>query len=215
MQENPEAGWSHPSRGFCSEEMFMRTCLAIVLFSFISCVVAIPQSAPVAPPPKPADDNPTLEATMHTIEIMLNEVGPISYSASWQNHADNTSGSNQFKVAATDVEADAAGCKIAYHWLSVRDGQPARDSDYWFSLAAVREVVVRSGDEHLKKVNEDAGQQQVVAHVDPPHWVVVLRRGGRSENVFVFKDEVMANRVARALLHAVDMCGGGKKDEPF
>jgi hypothetical protein len=195
--------------------MFMRRCLAIVLFSLLSCVVAIPQSAPVAPPPKPADGGPTLEVTMRFVEDKLNEVGPISYSATWQNQTNNTSGGNQFTVAATAVEADAGGCKIAYHWRSVRDGQTTRDSDYWFGLNAVREVVVRSGDEHLKKVNEDAGQPQVVAHVEPPHWVVVLRRGGRSENVFVFKDEVMANRVARALLHAVDLCGGGKKDEPF
>ena len=57
-------------------------------------------------------------------------------------------------MAATAVEADAGGCKIAYHWRSVRDGQTTRDSDYWFGLNAVREVVVRSGDEHLKKVNE-------------------------------------------------------------
>ena len=47
----------------------------------LSCVVAIPQSAPVAPPPKPADGGPTLEVTMRFVEDKLNEVGPISYSA--------------------------------------------------------------------------------------------------------------------------------------
>ena len=193
----------------------MRKIAALALFILSLCVVAIPQSQPVAPPPKPADSGPTLEVTMRFVEDKLNEVGPVSYSATWQNHADNTSGSNQFTAAATAVEADAGGCKIAYHWRSVRDGQTTRDSDYWFMLNAVREVVVRSGDDHLKKVNEDAGQKQVEAHVAPPHWVVVLRRGGRSENSFVFTDELMANRVARALTHAVDLCGGGKKEDPF
>ena len=31
----------------------------------------------------------------------------------------------------------------------------------------------------------------------------------------VFRDEEMANRVAKAMLHAVELCGGGKGPEPF
>jgi hypothetical protein len=30
-----------------------------------------------------------------------------------------------------------------------------------------------------------------------------------------FSDIDTANRVAKALIHAVELCGGGKKDEPF
>jgi hypothetical protein len=31
----------------------------------------------------------------------------------------------------------------------------------------------------------------------------------------MFRDEDMANRVAKALVHAVELCGGGGKPEPF
>jgi alpha-D-ribose 1-methylphosphonate 5-phosphate C-P lyase len=32
---------------------------------------------------------------------------------------------------------------------------------------------------------------------------------------FNFLDEDTANRVAKAMLHAVELCGGGSKPEPF
>lgn len=35
------------------------------------------------------------------------------------------------------------------------------------------------------------------------------------ELAFMFRDADMANRVAKAMLHAVELCGGGSKPEPF
>ena len=32
---------------------------------------------------------------------------------------------------------------------------------------------------------------------------------------FVFRDEETANRLAKAMVHAVELCGGGTKPEPF
>jgi hypothetical protein len=45
-------------------------------------------------------------------------------------------------------------------------------------------------------------------------FLVVERRAGNQANGFYFADEEMANRVAKALVHAVELCGGGNKD-PF
>ena len=35
------------------------------------------------------------------------------------------------------------------------------------------------------------------------------------QNAFIFRDEETANRVAKAMLHAVELCGGGSQQEPF
>jgi hypothetical protein len=35
------------------------------------------------------------------------------------------------------------------------------------------------------------------------------------QNAFIFRDEETANRVAKAMLHAVELCGGGSQPEPF
>jgi hypothetical protein len=37
----------------------------------------------------------------------------------------------------------------------------------------------------------------------------------KGANTLVFFDEQLANRVAKALVHAVELCGGGTKPEPF
>ena len=36
-----------------------------------------------------------------------------------------------------------------------------------------------------------------------------------TETLFNFRDEDMANRMAKAMVHAVELCGGGSKPEPF
>jgi uncharacterized protein (DUF2384 family) len=41
------------------------------------------------------------------------------------------------------------------------------------------------------------------------------RENGNKENRFTFREEEMANRVAKAMVHAVELCGGGAKPEPF
>jgi hypothetical protein len=35
------------------------------------------------------------------------------------------------------------------------------------------------------------------------------------QNLFIFRDGETANRVAKAMLHAVELCGGGSQPEPF
>jgi hypothetical protein len=49
---------------------------------------------------------------------------------------------------------------------------------------------------------------------DPMPYVVAINlRGGRQQHV-IFRDQTTADRIAKALVHAVELCGGGNK-EPF
>jgi hypothetical protein len=43
----------------------------------------------------------------------------------------------------------------------------------------------------------------------------VRRTDVKGGNLVTFFDEQLANRVAKALVHAVERCGGGSKPEPF
>jgi hypothetical protein len=42
----------------------------------------------------------------------------------------------------------------------------------------------------------------------------MVRRPKGLENAFLFSEETMAGRVAKAIVHAVELCDGGNKD-PF
>ena len=48
----------------------------------------------------------------------------------------------------------------------------------------------------------------------PPTFDVVLTLSNDTKPRYEFNDEELANRVAKAMLHAVELCGGGRKD-PF
>jgi len=43
----------------------------------------------------------------------------------------------------------------------------------------------------------------------------VNRTNSKVFNSFVFFDEQLANRMAKAMVHAVELCGGGSEPEPF
>jgi hypothetical protein len=45
-------------------------------------------------------------------------------------------------------------------------------------------------------------------------FLVVARGAGNQNTGFYFLDEDVANRIAKAMVHAVELCGGGNKD-PF
>ena len=42
-------------------------------------------------------------------------------------------------------------------------------------------------------------------------FLVVARRAGNQENGFYFADEQMGDRLAKAVVHAVELCGGGSQ----
>jgi hypothetical protein len=170
----------------------------------------------VPPPPKPVDDGPSLEATMKFIQDKLNDIGPVNYMAYSHDNATGNDRTDQWKYEANKVVADAGGCRIDYHWKTEFRGAVAGEGDGWFSLKAVRDVVVMPIEQDMKENYTASGHPGLSSKVDPP--VFVLKERGQDKkfnNYFDFFDEDMANRVAKAMVHAVELCGGGSKPEPF
>jgi len=48
-----------------------------------------------------------------------------------------------------------------------------------------------------------------------PGKTVHLTDGDFGNMFWYFLDEDVANRIAKAMVHAVELCGGGSKPEPF
>jgi hypothetical protein len=191
----------------------------ILQVSVVICVAvllggpALAQTA-VAPPPRPAGSGPSLAVTMQFIQAKLSEQGKVNFAVYSHNNANGTDWTNLMSEENTNVAADPSTCRISYHWKATRDGAVTFDQDYWFSLRDVQKLEVRTGEQNQKKVDTDAGNPSLDTRVDPPFFALVARRPGNIENHFLFTDEDTANRVAKAMVHAVELCGGGDKD-PF
>ena len=86
----------------------------------------------------------------------------------------------------------------------------AADADYSLALKDVKEIFVLPQDQNQNQVDNRNGHPDWNSRISPPLFVLIAKRPRGLVNVFLFSDEEMANRVAKAITHAVELCGGGK-----
>jgi len=182
----------------------------IVLAAFLS---SIANAQDVPPPPKPADDGPSLADTMKFIEDKLNSIGPVNYIAYTHDNVTGNNATNKFSAELTNVRGNVAGCRIDYHWRNTRDGRILQDLDAGFPLKPVNQVRVKTREQELKEGSSNGGHPEWASRVYPTVFVISVEVGPNGNTLCLF-DESLANRIAKALVHAVELCGGGTK-EPF
>jgi hypothetical protein len=189
---------------------FMTVSLVVLIMG-----TALAQQKPVPPPPKPGDDGPSLEITMKFLREKLNDAGPVTYLTYVHDNVNGGDFTNKFKYEISKVYADPGNCNIGFHWKTEREGAVTHDLDVEFSLKAVTEALVMTREQDLKESSVAAGHPELDARVDPSVFVLRVRKNSKGVNEFLFFDEQMANRVAKAMVHAVELCGGGSTPEPF
>jgi hypothetical protein len=193
--------------------MNMRKLLAACLFCGI--VLTLSAQEPVAPPPKPADNGPTLAVTMQFIQDKMNEQGKINFAL--YTH-DNSSGADwpvyQISIEVTNVIADPATCRITWHKVTTNGGKVGINRDLSLDLRDVQTFEVRTSTHEAKMEDTANGNPALDKRQDPPYFALTARSKGNAETPLFFVNEDTANRVAKAMVHAVELCGGGNKD-PF
>jgi hypothetical protein len=167
---------------------------------------------PPAPPPL-RGDAASITDTMKFIQNKLpGKVNLMVYGHDTVTGTDDKS----IRVSAevSNVSADAGGCRIDYHWLMIVDGRTRSDRDTGLSLKLVQDIVVMPFDQQQQVSSAKSGHPERSVKVDPPAFVLIVKRSDGKANDFEFYDEALANRVSKALQHAVQLCGGGSQ-EPF
>ena len=180
-------------------------CLAV------STAVAQKKSAP----PKPKDSGPSLEATMRFIQDKLSDIGKVNYVIFGQDTSNNTTftGSDSEEFSNITVSDQ---CRIQYHLKRIEDGKIQEEGNYGFNLSIVQDVVVEPAERFLNDEYAASGQPTGVAtSTNPPITVLLVRRPHHVRNYLIFTDPDLADRVAKAITHAIELCGGGSKDDPF
>jgi hypothetical protein len=187
--------------------MKIRNWLLMSLASGLALTLSAQQAVP---PPQPTDNGPSLAVTMQLLQAKLNEQGKMSWTTHYHDSADNTNWIYQFTFEAGKVVADAPACNIAYHYIIVRDGVKISDSDASFNLHDVQDVTLMTGDQRQNNNDTAAGHTTWNAKVDPPVFDLIVRGQGKDEYYFFFFNEDTANRVTKAMGHAVELCGGSR-----
>ncbi|MGA3161546.1 MAG: hypothetical protein ABSC77_10035 [Terracidiphilus sp.] len=191
----------------------MKSLRAIVYISVLTAFSAAIAQQPVPPPPKPAADGPTLEATMKFIQTKLSEQGKLNFAIYTHDNVDGKDYTDLSSIEYNNIVADPATCRISYYRNS-RTNNTSDGGVASYNLHDVVDLVVMIAEQDWKKRAAAAGHPTWNPRFDPPMFLVMVRRAGNQENGFYFSDEDTANRIAKAMVHAVELCGGGSK-EPF
>lgn len=192
----------------------------------ISLALVVPALAQVVSPPStPSDSGPSLQETLNFIVAKLTENPEVNYVE--HDHDPGAGGivrhgllgrnvSFNFSIETTnlkaDVSSDRSSCMMRFHQMTRSEKKVLHQVDAEVDLKSVRDVLVRSMEQEAKE-QAVAAHSEVTVRIDPP--VFVLRVQSKWTNAFYFYDETLANRVAKALRHAVELCGGVQEKEPF
>jgi hypothetical protein len=166
-----------------------------------------PGAAPSATGPSPAE-------TMQFIQDKLNDQGKVAYVQFNQNAIDGSTPTTNAINEISNVVADPNQCIISYHRKVTNNGQIAKDENCVFSLRDVQDIVVKPYEQYQNEWNSRNGYQNwIVTSTSPAITALVAHRPHGEENFFSFTDANLADRVAKAMVHAVELCGGGNKDK--
>jgi hypothetical protein len=177
-------------------------------------------AAPTVQPPAalPADNGPSLAETMQFIQDKLNDLGKVSFVDFLQNAHDGNTWTETHIRETSNVVADPFQCRISYHRKainkSIYSGDDIWDNNYVFSLRDVQEIVVKPWEQETTEFFAKTGTPHIiVTSTSPPITTLVVRRPHGEQNAFRFTNADLADRVAKAMLHAVELCGGGNIDK--
>jgi hypothetical protein len=144
----------------------------------------------------------------------IGDEGKLTFAATVTDSAqpDTSAWTNRFEVELSEAAFDAQACRITYHWRSSVNGRIADDKDYSLDLREVSKIIVLPASENQRQVDSRNGHDSWQSTITPQLFVVVTKRPKNVENTLVFSDEDMAHRVAKAITHAVELCGGGQSE---
>lgn len=185
----------------------------IQLLLIATCVAAL-RAQDVPPPPKPADNGPSLEVTM---KYIVDNMGPGASFHLIAYYHDNVAGNDwthKYQGGTTNIRTSASACRVDYHTRGSIDDQPGYDQDSWFALKAIKEVTVKPVEAELKERDAKNGHPEWSLRADPPTFLIEIKDQKNNIDHWYVQDESLGNRIARAIVHAVELCGGGDKD-PF
>jgi hypothetical protein len=163
-----------------------------------------------APASALAQSGSGIDETLGFIRDQIAQLGEVSIVANNRDPATGQTWVNQTTQEGSNVSVDVDGCKINLHWRTVANGKVDYDGDGWIPFRQVDHVTVLSLDQYFAHVNTVSGHSGWTTQGSPALTVVTAVRPDGVENIFYFQDADLANRVAEAMRHAAELCGGIK-----
>jgi hypothetical protein len=195
----------------CMKQMnrFSGASRAFLITTLVLASTGFAKAQDIPPLPPLRGDAANLTDTMKFIQDKL--PSKVNYMVYGHDNITGSDGSIRRSFVLTEVSADAGRCYIGFH-SRFDNGKTITEKAGELLLKQVQEVSLMQMDTGIQRADAKAGHPERSIKVDPPIAVVVVRSAPNHSMAFNFYDESLAERVSRALQHAVSLCGGGKPD---
>ncbi|MGB9406751.1 MAG: hypothetical protein WCA89_04395 [Terracidiphilus sp.] len=161
-----------------------------------------------------ASTGPSLADTMQYIQDNLNNLGKVSFVVFLQDANDGSTWTQTGTYEISNFVADQNQCHITYHLKFTSLGKIFTDENLVLSLRDVQDIVAKPWEQSNNEWNAQNGHPNwITTSTNPPITELAVRQPHGKENTFRFYDANLADRVARALTRAVELCGSGNKEK--
>ena len=214
---------------------FFGTTLALLLLSYPA----------VAQQPTPSGSGPTLAVTMQFLQEKLGGQGQIRFAQHELMSPSGDTWDSNTSIEVTSVRASPQACSLKYHFKQIdtykdpnfritnakgkvlKAGAPIENEEHELVLSTVIGIHALAAGEYLSdgvQATANGVAQTVTFTTDPPVFVVTVQTPEKLKKVFFFPDQQIAERVGKAMQHAVDLCkpptppardDSRKPNEPF
>jgi hypothetical protein len=170
-------------------------------------------SACQAVPPQRPGSGPTIEDTLTFIQDKMT-AGPVIWNQTTRDPVAGTSSATakrSFEVSG--VIADPHACRLEYRWKLMEGDKVTRSGTARLSLKRVDKIEVMTMADLQQRYTARSSHPELVVEVQPEIAVLLITRADQVTFEFPFYDRDTAERLAKAMLHAVELCGGGR--DPF
>jgi len=155
-----------------------------------------------------AAGEPSLNDTLRFIEQKLNSETSVAY----ESRSEDTS--SRVSIQVVDAHSDPATCQVRYRELFSSDDRPFSDLNLVLSFRRVQKIEILTEQESVNRAMEQTRSDYRVVMTPATYRVNVTSSGGQPIASAHFADEAMADRVAKAMNHAAEICRPETK-EPF
>jgi hypothetical protein len=199
----------------------MTTRIVVTLVSCAVCCVAgaEPQAAPSAKftpgnlriaaakaTPIPKSNGPTLEYTMEYIQEKLIGRGVLDYQVALHDSLAGKDWSYEFTDKLSGTYANPSTCQIGFHWKQTRSGKVVTDKETYVDLNTGVKLDVLPLDQYLTESAAKSGHDTWSTKASPSLVVLRITKPDNRDSNFVFPDEDTATHLAKALVHAAELC---------
>jgi len=181
--------------------------------SAIASSGAAPANAPTAS--AQTNGGPSLEVTLKFIQDKLNEMGTVNFAGYVHDAANDTDGVQKFSATISNAVANPAACSFSYHRLVYNNGSREHNENIVINLRDVQNISVLPDEQDWQNYLVRTGDTTKTVKDVPNIIALVIKLKNGQDPTIRFYEQELADRVAKALVHGVELCGGGPKPEPF